>query len=349
MKLIRHATSILGLAALTLSSTLFAEARPSAVEVATAEIRTLSPSIQASGQVQSKAAADLAAGMNGRIEWVAEPGTFVEANQMIARIDTSELKLQRAEQAARNSRAKVNTANLLRELERLKASGNAVSRFQLDQAQAQFELAKADEKTLALQLQQTDEQLNRAVVRSPFSGVVLQRNRRIGEEVQRGEILVRLVNPDDLEIRLFVPLRHVRAVQPGNTVKVVSDKQTFEARVRSVVPAGDARSQSFEVLVGVPAVAGLVTAGSVVNVELPLGAPTEMLAIPRDALIIRGDGIFAYRVTDDNKAERVAIKLGVADGDWISISEGLQVQDKVIIRGAESLRGNETVNIVGAR
>ena len=66
------------------------------------------------------------------------------------------------------------------------------------------------------------------------------------------------------------------------------------------------RSQSFEVLVKAPPVDGLLAPGNTVEVELPLGAPQRKLAVHRDALIIRAEGLYVYRVNDERRAERVS-------------------------------------------
>ena len=110
--------------------------RPAAaVETSRAALRDLAPSITATGQVQSRSGADMAAGIAGPLDFVAEPGTRVVKNEVIARIDTGEIRLQRAEQAARVTRSELSLKQSDRELERLQASGSAVSRFQLDQAE----------------------------------------------------------------------------------------------------------------------------------------------------------------------------------------------------------------------
>jgi len=321
--------------------------RPSPVQVAHAEVRQLAPSVHATGVVRSRDAADLAAAVAGRLQWVAEPGAAVRAGDVVARLDTRELSLARAEQAARVKRAQVNLAALDRELERLRASGNAVSRFNVDQAQSNRDLAEADLQVARALLAQTDDQLARSRLTSPFAGVVSDRVRRAGEEVGRGDVVARIVNPDELEIRLFVPLRHVRAIQPGHVVDVVADQREFTAAVAAIVPAGDPRSQSFEVLVKAPAVDGLLAPGNTVQVRLPLGDPQRRLSVPRDALIIRAEGVHVVRVNAEQRAERVPVRAGVADGDWIAVDGGLKAGDSVVVRGAESLRGDERLDVVG--
>src|SRR5690606_28096544 len=122
--------------ALLLSAGAHAQRPPPAVEVIAAEMRQLAPTVTATGLVQSRSGADLATAVAGQLAWIAEPGTWVESGDPVARMDVDELRLQRLEQAARLTRGEVALRQAERELERLRASGNAISRFQLDQAQS---------------------------------------------------------------------------------------------------------------------------------------------------------------------------------------------------------------------
>jgi RND family efflux transporter MFP subunit len=321
--------------------------KSSPVEIARAEVRELAPSVRATGIVRSRDAADLAAAVAGRLQWVADAGTAVKMGDVVARLDSRELALARAEQAARVKRAQVNLVALDRELARLRASGNAVSRFNVDQAESNRDLAEADLQVARAALAQTDDQLARSKLTAPFDGVVSDRVRRTGEEVARGEVIARIVNPDELEIRLFVPLRHVRAIQPGHVVDVTAESREFTATVSAIVPAGDPRTQSFEVLVKAPPVDGLLSAGTTVQVRLPLGEPQRRLSVPRDALIIRAEGLYVVKVDQSQHAERIQVQAGVADGDWIAVSGRLNAGDRVVVRGGESLRGKEKLEVVG--
>jgi RND family efflux transporter MFP subunit len=323
---------------------------PAAVETAPVEKRELAPRVTVTGQVRSRASADLAVAVAGTLAWVAEPGTRVGKNGVVARLDTDELQLQKIEQEARVKRGSISQAQLAREADRLKALGTAVSRIQLDQAESARDLAAADLEIARATLKQIEERLSRAELRTPFPGVVAERLKRAGEEVNRGEPVARLLDPETLEIRLFLPLRHVRAIKQGDRVKVKVDGKETMARVRAIVPAGDPRSQSFEVLVDLPAARDVrLSAGSVVQVELPLGEPQALLAVPRDALIIRADGLAVYRVGADNKAQRLAVKTGVADGAWVAIEGELAANDTVVVRGGENLQDGAPVKVVGTR
>jgi RND family efflux transporter MFP subunit len=327
-------------------SAAFAQGRPAAVQVAKAEMKNLTPSVTASGQVRSRAGADLAAGVGGRLAWVAEPGTRVAKGDVVARLDLDELRLQRAEQAARVTRGELAVKSSQREVERLTAAGDAVSRVQLNQAEDARDLAKADLEVARATLGQTQERLARAELRAPFGGVVSERLKREGEEVARGDLVARVADPEHLEVRLFLPLRHVRAIAAGDSVEVLSGGETAKARIRQIVPVGDARSQSFEALIDAPFMDPPLSVGSSVRVELPLQAPQQALAVPRDAVVIRAEGLSVYKVDAEKKARRVPVKTGIAQGQWVEVDGALMANDAVVVRGAESLRDGDPVLVV---
>ncbi len=346
-----HAALALALAAGLYAAA--AEAQPGrpapAVETAAASLRSLAPTLTATGQVQSRSGADMAAGTNGPLDWVAEPGTEVKKGEVIARLDTGEIRLQRAEQAARVTRGEITLRQSERELERLRASGTAVSRFQLDQAENTRDLARSDLDIARATLRQTDDRLARGEVRAPFAGVVSERLRRTGEEVNRGDVIARLTDAQHLEVRLFLPLRHVRAIAPGSTVRLlVAPDRVAEGRVRAIVPVGDARTQSFETLIDLPANEPGLSVGRALQVSLPLEAATETLAVPRDAVVIRTDGLAVY-VVREGKVVRVPVTTGLSEGDWVAVQGTLKPQESVVVRGAETLHDGDPVKVIGER
>ena len=291
----------------------------------------------------------MAAAIPGTLAWVAEPGTWVRAGEAIARIDAEELRLQRAEQQARLKRIEVNLEQAERELKRLQGSGNAVSQFQLDQARATRDLVSSDLAIARVSLRQTEERLSRTELRSPFAGVVSERLQRIGEEVSRGDVVARVLDPQELEIRLFVPLRHLRAVQPGAMLTATGELGAFQAKVHSVIPAGTGRAQSFEVLAEAPRDQAWLAPGQLLRVELPLGNPAQKLAVPRDALVLRREGHRVVRIDGAGRAEWVPVTLGAGRGDWIAVEGELAAGERVAIRGAERLQPGQAVQILADR
>jgi multidrug efflux pump subunit AcrA (membrane-fusion protein) len=73
------------------------------------------------------------------------------------------------------------------------------------------------------------------------------------------------------------------------------------------------------------------------------GSPHRLPASSRTA----SDTLYVIRVSNDRRAERVDVKAGLADGDWIGVEGKLSPGDEVVVRGGEPLRGNEKLQVVG--
>ena len=78
---------------------------------------------------------------------------------------------------------------------------------------------------------------------------------------------------------------------------------------------------------------------------VPASASRQVLAVPRDALVLRPEGIAVSIVGTDNKAERVEVTTGLAFGTLIEVHGDVQAGDAVVIRGNERLRSGQTVEV----
>jgi multidrug efflux pump subunit AcrA (membrane-fusion protein) len=87
--------------------------------------------------------------------------------------------------------------------------------------------------------------------------------------------------------------------------------------------------------------------GSPVRVSLPNSEPRELVAIPRDALVLRGNDVFIMRVKDDNTVERVDVRTGIGLGGLVEVSGDVSDGDRVVTRGGERLQTGQAVRITG--
>ena len=298
------------------------------------------------GTVYSRNEAELMAAIGGRLIFVAEPGTYVAAGDPVAAIDTTPLKLERAEQEALLGRARIQVRQLESEYRRQAelSETSVVSEFQLEQTGANRDLARADAEIIAVRIRQIDDRIRRSTVRAPFAGVVIERTRRVGEEVSASAALVSMTDLAQLEVRAFVPLKHLGRTHVGDELDVFNSATRLQGVIRALVPTADVRSQTFEALIDIRA-DGEVNVGELVSVAVPIRSAAAALAVPRDALVLRAEGSFVFRITGENTAERVEVELGDSAGDLIAVSGGLSEGDLVAIRGGETLRDGTTVRI----
>lgn len=322
---------------------------PKVVQVANVERAEIVPTVAVPGTVYSRNDVQVTAGIAGQLLTVAEPGTFVREGEAVARIDKQPLLLQRAEQEALLERAEINIRQLesqLRRQQELQGS-DLVSEFELEQTQANRDLAVSDANITKVRIRQIDDQIRRADIRAPFSGVVISRLRRGGEDVSRGEVLGRMTDIQNMEVRAFVPLKHLPRTVVGDAIDVFATETQFSGTIRALVPTGDIRSQTFEARIDLPPEASdSWTVGQLVSVGIAIRSGEPTLAIPRDALVLRQNGSYVFRINEENKAERIQISIGDSAGDLIGVSGGLKVGDRVAVRGAENLREGAEVKIM---
>jgi len=322
------------------------------VQVAYVSQTEIAPTIAVPGTIYSRNDVQVTAGVAGQLTMVAEPGTIVQQGDAIARIDKETLRLQRAEQEVLLERAGINIRQLNSQLGRQREleGSNLVSEFELEQTEANRDLAASDAKLIKVRLRQIDDQIRRADVRAPFTGVVTSRAHRAGEDVARGEVLAQMTDIRNMEVRAFVPLKHLPRTVVGDSIRVFATDTQFEGSIRSLVPTGDIRSQTFEARIDLPLEAsGSWTVGQLVSVGIPIRSGEETLAIPRDALVLRQNGSYVFRINSENKAERIDVTLGDSSGELIGVAGALQEGDRVAVRGAENLREGADVKIMMSR
>ena len=186
-------------------------------------------------------------------------------------------------------------------------------------------------------------------MRAPFTGVVTTRLHRAGEDVSRGEVLAQMTDVLNLEVRAFVPLKHLPRTIVGDTIEIFTGDRQYTGSIRSLVPTGDVRSQTFEARIDLPADAsGNWTVGLLVSVGIPIRSGERSLAVPRDALVLRQDGAYVFRITEENNAERIRVDIGDSSGELIAVQGPLTNGDRVAVRGAENLRQGSPVRILSA-
>ena len=349
-KTIENAFKILFVLLLCLSLTVAnAQGQDEATPVTITEVTSteVAPAVPAAGTVFSRNETQVTAGMAGRLNWLAEPGDFIEAGSLVAVFDCEMLELQRERQLAEADRAAINFETLASEVERFRSVSdtNVIADIQLDRTAADRDLAGSDLRIAKISIRETESQLARCNVRAPFSGVVTQGLRNPGEDVERSAVLAAMTDTENLEVRASVPIRYLPRMRAGQSAEVSLNEMRLEARVRKVVPAANSQSQTFEVRLDLPADAPrLVAAGQLVSVNLPL-SPNVALTVPRDSVVLREDGTFVMRINDDAKVERVAVEVHEANGDQIAVRGALQSGDRVAVIGAEALDDGELVAV----
>lgn len=317
----------------------------SPVMVETAQRDTFSATLWVSGTVISQNDARIAAETDGRITWVADVGSRIEQGQAIARIDAEDLRLDLADSEAQlaslKSQLKYRDSSLQR-FQKLAASNNAAA-TQLDEAQSQLDMTRQEIKRAEVAIAQIKRRIKQTEVLAPFPGIVVERVVQVGEFVSRGAQVARLVDTEHREIRAQAPLSVAGWIREGMQVSVEHQKRESLSPISYVIPVGDDRSRMFEVRIAANDPAWII--GSPVRIALPNSEPRELVAIPRDGLVLRGNDIFVMRVNSDNTVEKIAVKTGIGLGGFVEVIGNVEQGDRIITRGGERIQAGQAVTI----
>ena len=318
---------------------------PAPVRVVEAERTEMRSQTWVPGTVISRNDAAIAAEAAGRLDWVAEVGDLVRKGAPLAWIDDDALQLQLRNNDAQIRRLEAELKFAQQQLERRRqlAEQQIISANDLEQSESQHETALQNLEAARVVREQTQFWIDRCTVRAPFAGKVVERFQSPGAHTSAGEEIVRLVDVETVEVSARAPLSVEPYLSEGMTVPVEGRGRTGTGTVDRVVRVGDQRSRLFEVRVRIED--GPWVVGSAVKVGLPSSEPRQVVAVPRDALILRSDAIYVFRVNGEGIAERLAVETGIGDRSLIEVVGEIAPGDKIVVRGGERLRPGQPVSV----
>jgi RND family efflux transporter MFP subunit len=319
---------------------------PALVRVALAEIKDIAPLTMVPGTVISRDDAQLSAEVPGRLTDVLDVGTPVRRGDVVARIEDTTLRLQIRELEALVTQAEARLRFLESEETRFArlAESNLAAATQLEQTRSDRDVARASLEVARARLEQNADQLARTRIAAPYDGVIVERLMTPGERVVEGSPVVRLVNPDNLEVIARAPLDYYSYVTRGQQLALHAGERVVTGVVRTVVAVGDLSTHQFELRLDLEDRPFPV--GQTLRVAIPVSDSRAVLTVPRDALVLRPEGQSVFVVDADGTARQVPVTIGVGQGPDLEISGAIEPGDRVVIRGNERLQAGQEVRVM---
>jgi RND family efflux transporter MFP subunit len=339
------------------------------VEAAAARRAQLTVEVNTNGKIEPVPEAEVRvhARLQGRIIEIPEPGTRVDAGDIILRIDdgpvASELAAARSDRlaslealrAARDTfervRRKAAIDQDLFEQGALVRQRNAESQAALEEANSRLANLKREVPlrvaSLDLRVQDLSAQQEAATLHAPFPGTVYRTEFKKGEMVHIGDPILWLADLTRLRVRANidqVDLGRVRAEQRMSISSNAYPDRSWSARVSELVPhviVRDNRSVSEGLALVDPPTDGLVP-GMNVDVDIIVDDVPDALQIPAAAIYTDDGRTFVYRIAEGH-ALWTPVTLGRSSIGAVEILGGLQAKDQVIVGSSNGLRDGSRV------
>jgi membrane fusion protein (multidrug efflux system) len=316
-------------------------ARP--VVITGVKVADLQERISATGQLQAKDHAEIAAEVPGQVTSVAvEEGAPVEAGGIVLEIDPQKRELELADARAHLAETRAALTEQERAFQRWKSlhDQNIAADSRMDEVETALALARSRYAAAEAKVGVAERALRDASVRAPFAGFVARRQVSRGEFVQVGQSLFELVALDPIEVEFHVSERDSARVAPAQGVALTVEPypgEAFQGSVTMISPTIDPKTRTLRVEAQVANPDGRLRPGLFARVDLGVALRKGILLVPEETVLQRADGEVVFRTRDGNRVERVGVTTGAHSEGMVEIVSGLGADDVVVMRGQAGL------------
>ena len=309
---------------------------------AIAAVQSISENLRAVGTISPIAPVLLTPRIVGRIVYSRLiAGTNVKKGEVLARLDSAQLKAQLAQTAAAVLLAKAQLRQAIIDQKRdktLLATGD-VTIATMDVANTAVASDQANLAHALAEMQAAHAVLGYATIRSTINGIVMQKFVSVGDTVMPGQMLAKLYDPHKLQLAAVVRESLASALHLGQKMPVRLEglHTTVQARIRQIVPRVNAESRSFIVKAAATFPSG-VWPGMYGNLIIPTGSH-KVLVIPEAAIEHIGQ-LDLVTLIVHGQLVRQTVQPGRHIGTMREILSGVAAGQRVILTSTKSQISN---------
>ena len=185
---------------------------------------------------------------------------------------------------------------------------------------------------------------------APFSGVIVELPYYTkGTRVASGQPMVSLMSYDKMYMDINLPEKNITEVKLGQNALITNytiTEDTLIGNVSELSPmiSSETRTFSGKLLINNPELK--LRPGMFVKADIITAKKDSVIVIPKNIILSGNRGKYVFVVERNNAADDRMIQTGIENKDFVEILEGLSVNDKLIIKGFETLRDNSKVKII---
>jgi HlyD family secretion protein len=275
-----------------------------------------------------------------------DAGDWVKQGQVLVSVDRSVQVQQAAALDAQIGVARADAQLAQNELDRALqlVERGFISKADVDRKTATRDAARARVNVAIAQLNETRARNARLDIRAPVSGFVLERNVETGQTVSAGSgVLFRLAQDGQMELQAALSEDDLALVSegvPASVTPVGTDRQ-FNGTIWQVSPVINETSRQGIARISLPFDRAL-RPGGFASVEIKAGAMTAPV-LPESAVQTSREGSYVYIVGKDNKVKRRPVKVGTTTANGLTIAEGLDGAERVVLYAGGFLNPDEVV------
>ncbi len=190
---------------------------------------------------------------------------------------------------------------------------------------------------------------------APISGILESIHFSLGENIKAGQKLFTITNPDELLLKVNVPVSRLAKIQSTSNASFTVDGydtefeiKTLNGKLISIGSSVDEKSRTVPVLFSFRNPENRLKIGMFAQVSLKIGEQFETLAVPQSAVFDDNGTSTAYvHIEGESFAKRI-LKTGTADRGLIQINSGLAAGERVVTIGGYQVKLASLSSVVPA-
>ena len=263
-----------------------------------------------------------------------EVGEYVSVGNIISSLDIELLKLQKEQ-------AEIQLASIENDFERQKILLEEKA-VQL----VQFEKVETAYKTAKIQLRTLNEQINKSLLKAPFSGIIAMKFAEIGTVVAPQMPVFQLSDIRKLRLTVQVPENGINHFKINDKISVkteLSSEKVYEGKIVVISGKSDL-THNFMVQIEVNNTNQEIKAGTFGYILEKNNSLEKQLVIPSSAVI--GSSILPQvYIVENGKALVKNIEILNKSQDYVAIKSGLKEGDIVITSGFINLSDGKNIAV----
>lgn len=333
-----------------LSISAFAMGGPSLVETTKLVKGEVNPLQEFIGTLNFDKKSVLAAQNSGLVKSVNfELGQKVSEGKTLVQIDADLLNAQIRASKANLSIAKDESSNSSKDYNRYKKllASKSITQKEYDDALLKSNSSASNVKALEANLKELQIQSDKKRVKAPFTGVIVEKNINLGEWVNAGSSIAKIVDTSKAEFIFNVPLNVVNGLTKGDMYDIKVGNEVINSKLSAIIPNGDKLTRTFPVKFNATIKNNFVFDGQQAKVSLSKNAKKESLILPRDAVIKRFGQNVVFAVSDKATATMIPVSIvGYISNKVAVAGKGLAVGMEIVVKGNERVFPNSPVKVI---
>ncbi len=328
----------------------FAMGGPSLVETTKLTKGEVNPLQEFIGTLNFNKKSTLAAQNSGLVKFVNfELGDKVKKGKVLVQIDSDVLNAQIKAVKANLKVAKQKEKNSTKNYQRYKKllNSKSITQKEYDDALLKSNSSIGDVKVLEAKLKELKIQSNKKSIKAPFDGIIAKKSINLGEWVNAGTPIAKIINTYKAEFIFNVPLKVVNGLKKGDIYDINVGNKNIKSELSAIIPNGDKLTRTFPIKFISDIKDSFVFDGQQAKVRLSKDSKKEGLLLPRDSVIKRFGQNVIFFIDDKMIAKMIPVQVvGYVNNNVAVSGKGLVPGMQIVLKGNERIFPNSPVKII---